>query len=66
MARRREGSSSGSNYRKELAATRARRAAAGQNMKREIMKQGNDEYTSVLEGELENYLIWGPSGSLTL
>lgn len=37
--------------------------SSGQNMKREIMKQSNDEYTTPLDGDLQNYIIWGPSGT---
>lgn len=37
--------------------------AAGQNMKREILKQSNDEYCRPLQGELKNYIVWGPSGT---
>ena len=37
--------------------------SAGQNMKREIMKQSNDQFTRPLQGNLENYIIWGPSGT---
>lgn len=37
--------------------------SCGQNMKREIMKQSNDQYTRPLTGSLENFIIWGPSGS---
>lgn len=37
--------------------------SAGQNMKREIMKQSNDEFCRPLSGSLENYIIWGPSGT---
>lgn len=37
--------------------------STGQNMKREIMKQSNDQFTRPLRGELENYIIWGPSGT---
>lgn len=38
-------------------------STSGQNMKREVLKQANDEYTEPLQGELSNYIIWGPSGS---
>lgn len=36
---------------------------AGQNMKRELMKQQNDEYNEPLQGPLNNYIIWGGSGT---
>jgi hypothetical protein len=38
-------------------------STSGQNMKRELLKQSNDEYNEPLQGELTNYIIWGPSGS---
>jgi len=38
-------------------------SSMGQSMKREIMKQANDDFTRTLEGKLNNYIIWGPSGS---
>lgn len=38
-------------------------STSGQNMKREILKQSNDEYNEPLQGALTNYIIWGPSGS---
>lgn len=38
-------------------------SSMGQSMKRELMKQSNDEYTRPLNGRLNNYIIWGPSGS---
>jgi len=37
--------------------------SAGQNMKREVLKQQDDEYTEKLEGPLNNFIIWGPSGT---
>lgn len=38
-------------------------SSMGQSMKRDIMKQSNDDYTKPLEGKLKNFIIWGPSGS---
>lgn len=38
-------------------------SAAGQNMKRELMKQQNDEYNAPLQGPLNNWIIWGGSGT---
>lgn len=38
-------------------------SSMGQSMKREIMKQANDEFTQPLQGKLQNFIIWGPSGS---
>ena len=38
-------------------------SSMGQSMKREVMKQSNDEYTQPLVGKLKNFIIWGPSGS---
>lgn len=38
-------------------------SSMGQSMKREIMKQANDEWTKPLTGRLNNFIIWGPSGS---
>lgn len=38
-------------------------SSMGQSMKREVMKQANDEWTKPLQGKLKNYIIWGPSGS---
>ena len=38
-------------------------SSTGQNMKREIIKQANDEHCKTLDGELDNYIIWGPTGS---
>ena len=38
-------------------------STAGQNMKRELLKQMNDEYNEPLQGPLNNFIIWGPSGS---
>lgn len=38
-------------------------SSMGQSMKREIMKQSNDEHTKTLSGDLQNFIIWGPSGS---
>lgn len=38
-------------------------STAGQNMKREIVKQANDEHCETLQGPLNNFIIWGPSGS---
>lgn len=35
----------------------------GQNMKRELLKQTNDEYNEPLQGPLNNYIIWGGSGT---
>lgn len=37
--------------------------STGQNMKREILKQSNDEFTRPIQGDLENYIIYGPSGT---
>ena len=38
-------------------------SSMGQTMKREIMKQANDEFTKPLVGKLKNFIIWGPSGT---
>jgi hypothetical protein len=38
-------------------------SSMGQAMKRDIMKQANDDYTKPLQGKLNNVIIWGPSGS---
>lgn len=38
-------------------------SSMGQSMKREIMKQSNDEFTKPLQGSLANYIIWGDSGT---
>ena len=38
-------------------------SSMGQTMKREVMKQSNDEYSKPLVGKLKNYIIWGPSRS---
>lgn len=38
-------------------------SSMGQSMKREVMKQSNDEYNKPLEGKLNNYIIWGGSGT---
>ena len=38
-------------------------SSMGQSMKREVLKQSNDEFCKPLTGPLENYIIWGPSGS---
>lgn len=38
-------------------------SSMGQSMKREVMKQANDEWTKPLQGKLKNFIIWGPSGS---
>lgn len=38
-------------------------SSMGQSMKREIMKQSNDEFTQPLEGDLQNFIIWGDSGT---
>ena len=38
-------------------------STSGQNMKRELLKQTNDEYNEPLQGPLNNFIIWGPSGS---
>lgn len=35
----------------------------GQNMKRELLKQANDEFNEPLQGPLNNYIIWGGSGT---
>jgi hypothetical protein len=35
----------------------------GQAMKREMLKQQDDEYTAPLSGPLKNFIIWGPSGT---
>lgn len=35
----------------------------GQSMKRELLKQKSDEYTAPLKGDLENYIIYGDSGT---
>lgn len=36
---------------------------SGQNMKRECLKQANDEFNEPLQGPLNNYIIWGASGT---
>lgn len=38
-------------------------SSMGQAMKRDVMKQCNDDFTKPLTGKLKNYIIWGPSGS---
>lgn len=38
-------------------------STAGQNMKRELLKQQNDEYNAPLQGPLNNFIIWGGSGT---
>lgn len=38
-------------------------SSMGQSMKREVLKQANDQYTKPLVGKLKNYIIWGPSGT---
>ena len=38
-------------------------STSGQNMKRELLKQTNDEFNEPLQGPLNNFIIWGPSGS---
>lgn len=38
-------------------------STSGQNMKRELLKQANDEFNAPLQGPLNNFIIWGPSGS---
>ena len=38
-------------------------SSAGQNMKRDIVKQANDEHCAPIQGPLNNYIIWGASGS---
>jgi predicted AAA+ superfamily ATPase len=38
-------------------------STSGQNMKRELLKQANDEFNEPLQGPLNNFIIWGPSGS---
>jgi hypothetical protein len=38
-------------------------SSMGQNMKRDVMKQANDEFTKPLIGKLKNYIIWGGSGT---
>ena len=38
-------------------------STSGQNMKRELLKQMNDEFNEPLQGPLNNFVIWGPSGS---
>lgn len=38
-------------------------SSLGQSMKREIMKQSNDEFCRPIQGDLRNYIIFGPSGS---
>lgn len=38
-------------------------SSMGQSMKREVMKQSNDEYNKPLTGKLNNYIIWGGSGT---
>lgn len=38
-------------------------STAGQNMKRELLKQTNDEFNAPLQGPLNNFIIWGGSGT---
>ena len=38
-------------------------SSMGQSMKREVLKQANDEYNQPLKGKLNNYIIWGGSGT---
>ena len=38
-------------------------STAGQNMKRELLKQANDEFNAPLQGPLNNFIIWGGSGT---
>jgi hypothetical protein len=38
-------------------------SSSGQTMKREIIKQLNDEHCEPIDGDLKNYIIYGPSGS---
>jgi hypothetical protein len=38
-------------------------STSGQNMKRELLKQANDEFNEPLQGPLNNYIIWGGSGT---
>jgi len=38
-------------------------STAGQNMKRELLKQANDEFNEPLQGPLNNFIIWGGSGT---
>ena len=35
----------------------------GQALRREILKQSTDEFCKPLEGALQNFMIWGPSGT---
>jgi len=38
-------------------------STSGQNMKRELLKQANDEFNEPLQGPLNNFIIWGDSGT---
>jgi hypothetical protein len=38
-------------------------SSMGQSMKREVMKQADDEFTKPLTGQLQNFIIWGGSGT---
>lgn len=38
-------------------------SSSGQAMKRDILKQTNSHHVRPLKGELENYIIWGDSGT---
>lgn len=38
-------------------------SSMGQSMKREVLKQANDDFTKPLDGKLCNYIIWGNSGT---
>ena len=35
----------------------------GQNMKRELMKQSNTQWNKPIDGELDNWIIWGDTGT---
>eukprot|EP00918_Siedleckia_nematoides_P083677 GHVU01183432.1.p1 GENE.GHVU01183432.1~~GHVU01183432.1.p1 ORF type:complete len:361 (+),score=34.47 GHVU01183432.1:558-1640(+) len=38
-------------------------SSSGQAMKRELLKQANTQYNQPLEGQLDNFIIHGPSGT---
>lgn len=40
-----------------------RYSGMGQALVRDVLKQSNDDYCKPLEGKLNNYLIWGASGT---
>lgn len=38
-------------------------SSPGQSLRRDIVKQSNDEFCKPLEGDLDNFIIWGPPGT---